>query len=625
VATRRLAFAIVGTLLCLPVTTAAAARDCRDETPLPPDVRLIAPAADVPAAFARFAGVWVGPWKETGGDTVCATLVVEEVLPSGHARLVYSHGAWEPLPIRVPAYFRAAGRIVDDELRFALPTYDRAPMAYRFTAGALAGTIRGAGHHAATRAPDLAGIGCRRRLTATIAPPTPGAPRDRLTASQLLAGPAPAAPVHNDYFLPVGSAGPARHALRGTLTIAAASSSIAREGCLGLSVPTPGFSVEVVTHGDHLVPVTRGMIGTTPAIVISPGRVWSEPGDQGMSRASLPFVVMNPLYNHAYNGVATFLFDDTRVSGFLAQVVQETAPYDDRSDAWGISPMTYSPGAVADEAALRARFDEEVHRRALTRPWADLPAAVRDAPLGGVDGEVVGDAISASGLVVDGVLYVRGCPTRYGPFPYCREMRHGVFSVTKSLGGAVALLRLAQKYGDAVFDAKIEDYVTVTASHDGWKDVTFADVLGMATGIGEHSPRREPNDWSADENKPRLFRALAKRSLAEKLAAAFEYPAYPWRRGEVFRYNSTHPSCSPRRWTRSSRGARVRTPASGTWSRRRCWSRSAPSTSRRSGRSSPTEAPGCRCSRTACSSPSTTLRGSPRCCSPAAGTRGNRS
>jgi hypothetical protein len=36
VATRRLAFAIVGTLLCLAVTTAAAARDCRDETPLPP-------------------------------------------------------------------------------------------------------------------------------------------------------------------------------------------------------------------------------------------------------------------------------------------------------------------------------------------------------------------------------------------------------------------------------------------------------------------------------------------------------------------------------------------------------------------------------------------------------------
>lgn len=541
-ATRLLASAIAGTLLCLAFTTSAAARDCRDETPLPPDVRLIAPAADVPAAIARFAGVWVGPWKEPGAESLCATLVVEEVLPSGHARVVYSHGTSEAAQLRFPGYLHAAGRIVDGELRFALPIFGRPAMAYRFTDdGALAGTFRGSGHHAVVRVHDLAGIGCRRRLTATIAP-TPGAPRDRLTASGLLAATPPAAPVHNDYFLPVGPAGPARHALRGTLTIAAASGWGAREGCPSLSVPAPGFSVEVITHGEHLVPVTRGMIGTAmPALIMSPGRVWSEPGDGGMSRASLPFVVMNPLDNNAYNGVATFLFDDTRVSGFHAQIVQETAPYDDRLDIWATSPMTYSPGAIAGEAALRARFDEEVRRRVPTRPWTDLPAPVRDAPLGGVDGEAAGDAVSASGLVVDGVLYVRGCPTRHGPFPYCREMRHGVFSVTKSLGGAVALLRLAQKYGDAVFDAKIADYVTVTASHDGWKDVTFADVLGMATGIGEVSPRREPNNAFADEFAPRFFRAVASRSLAEKLAVAFEYPAYPWRRGEVFRYNSTQP------------------------------------------------------------------------------------
>ena len=110
-----------------------------------------------------------------------------------------------------------------------------------------------------------------------------------------------------------------------------------------------------------------------------------------MSRASLPFVVLNPLDNNAYNGVATFVFDDTRVSGFHAQIVQETAPYDDRSDVRATSPMTYSPGAIAGETALRARFDEEVRRRRVpTRPWADLPAAVRDAPLGGVDGEAAG-------------------------------------------------------------------------------------------------------------------------------------------------------------------------------------------------------------------------------------------
>ena len=119
-------------------------------------------------------------------------------------------------------------------------------------------------------------------------------------------------------------------------------------------------------------------------------------------------------------------------------------------------------------------------------------------------------------------------------------MRNAAFSVTKSLGGAIALLRLAQKYGDGVFDAKIADYLTVTATHDGWKDVTFADALNMATGIGERSPRREPNDFSADENRPRMFEWLGKRSLTDKLDAAFAYPKYPWARNEVFRYNTTH-------------------------------------------------------------------------------------
>ena len=93
--TRTLTSVVAGTLLCLALTSAAAARDCRDETPLPAGVRLIAPVAGVPLAAARVAGVWSGPWLGPDGDaTACATLVVEEILPSGHARIVYSVGAW---------------------------------------------------------------------------------------------------------------------------------------------------------------------------------------------------------------------------------------------------------------------------------------------------------------------------------------------------------------------------------------------------------------------------------------------------------------------------------------------------------------------------------------------------
>ena len=85
----------------------AEARDCRDETPLPADVKLIAPGPDIAPEAVRFSGAWTGAWKEQDADTLCATLVVEELLPSGHARVIYGHGTWEPLGIRVPGYWRA--------------------------------------------------------------------------------------------------------------------------------------------------------------------------------------------------------------------------------------------------------------------------------------------------------------------------------------------------------------------------------------------------------------------------------------------------------------------------------------------------------------------------------------
>jgi hypothetical protein len=390
-----------------------------------------------------------------------------------------------------------------------------------------------------TRAADVSGIGCGAKVAGATSPPIAASPRDRLTATELLSGASAGdGPVHNDYFMPLGAAAPARHALKGKLSVAAATTSSAHRGCRGLPIPTPAFSVEFFTHGDRLVPVERGIVRPPGTVILSPGRVWSEPGDQGMSRASFPFIVVNELNNGTHNGLATFLFDDTRVSALSFQFVQETMAWE-RNDYWGRAPLAYAPGAIADESARRARFDEELRRQAPMRPWSALPASARPL-LDGIDGEVGLDDVSASGLGVDGVLYVRGCNTRYGPYPYCREMRHGVFSVTKSLGAAIALLRLAQKYGDAVFDARIADYLAITAPHDGWERVTFADALGMAAGIGERSPQRHPSDPTADENKPRMLAWMGKRTTKDKLDAGFAYPKYPWGPGQVVRYNSVH-------------------------------------------------------------------------------------
>jgi hypothetical protein len=519
---------------------AAQAKECHNETPLPADVTLIAPGPDVSQSVAEFAGAWVGAWmNRRGEDTLCQTLVVEEVLPKGHARVIYSHGTHEAGGIRQPKFWRATGRVVDGVLRFRLPVPERPDFVYRFDGQALSSTFKGEGRARLTRFEDVSRVGCRRQPGDRPVPPAAGTPRERLTADELHGPLDPTiGPVHNDYFLPVGQAGPALHAFRGTLFVGAFRMASGEQGCAGLPTPASAFSAMFFSHGEHLVPVIRDILQPPGTVIISPGRVWSEPGDGGWSRASFPFVLVDPLGNAARNGLATFLYDDTRVSALRFQIVQETHPWS-RTDYWGQVAMAYVPGAIADEAASRARYAEELKQEVPIKPWSSLPASA-GAVLAVFDGDASPEDISASGLIVGGVVHVRGCNTRYGPFPYCRHMRHGVFSVTKSMGAAVALLRLAQKYGDAVLGLKIKDYVQVTATHDGWERVTFADALNMATGIGDNAPEREPPAPHADEQKPKMFEWARARTAREKLDRGFTYGKYPWAPGEILRYNTTH-------------------------------------------------------------------------------------
>jgi hypothetical protein len=517
-------------------THASAAKECQRETPVPADVRLLTPSPEVPETIARFAGVWTGEWEHSG--EFCHTLVVEEVLANGYARVIYSYGTSVTVNIRLPGFFHATGRIVDGELRVHLPIGDRPPVAYQVAGETLQGTGPDDGRIRLTRAADLSQVGCGRRDSELPSAPPATGPRDQLTAAELLASAeAGPGPVHTAYFFPVGPAAPALHTLQGTLTVHATTMRRARYGCPAIAEPFLGFSVAFFTEGEHLVPAVRDLMPLR-TLIFSPGRVWSEPGDGGWSRASFPFVMTDPSYGTTRNGLATFLYDDTRVSAFRFQIVQESAPWT-IFDGWGQEPMTYTPGPIANDAALRAQFAAELQRQTPIRPWSAVPAAAESPWLEAFDGDSAPHEVSASGLIVDGVLYVRGCHTRWGPYPYCRHMRHGVFSVTKSLGAAIALLRLAQTYGDHVFDLNIKDYVTVTATHDGWERVTFADALNMATGVGDKAPRRDLSAPFADQG-PGTSGFQRAPTAKRKLAMAFVAGQYPWGRGEVLRYNSAH-------------------------------------------------------------------------------------
>jgi len=370
-------------------------------------------------------------------------------------------------------------------------------------------------------------------------------PRDRLMLTELMGSEYQGvAPIDNNYFMPLGTWESARHEFEGTLTVPEFVMLSPEENN---SVDSwdyfPGFTSDFFTQGKFLVPVVREIAlklsdRTYWHIMISPGTVWYEPGDNGMSRASFPFALVNERFNVAHNGLATFAYDETRVSSLFLQVIQETSP-PSQGDFWGVTTMNYSAHPLKNKSELAARFVEEERKRIPILPFSALGKSLDAGLLETFTAGIEREGISATGLIWNHTLYLQPCATRHGDYPYPRYMRNGAYSLTKAMGALIALLRLAEKYGEDVFDFKIADYVTIKAAHDGWKSVTFADALNMATGVGDYMPERvEPNVMQGDENQSKFMSFLRARSRQEKMDIAFSYGDYPWGPGEVARYNS---------------------------------------------------------------------------------------
>jgi hypothetical protein len=354
------------------------------------------------------------------------------------------------------------------------------------------------------------------------------APRDQLTFEELMRSEySGGSPIDNRYFMRVGESAPALHELQGTLTVP--------RQVMGKSTSNynsyryfPGFSVDFFTYQGHLVPATRTLIVNPGnwSLILSPGRVWSEPGDNGMSRASFPFTLGSPpdmliRGGEAHNGVATFLFDDTHVSSFRFQITQETSSDGHIYDMWGQLPMAYASGPIENQETLAAEFAEELARQMPIHPWAELESRYDPDILASFTADLPAQETSAAGLVIDGVIYLQPSLTRHGEYPYPRYMHHAAQSISKSIGAGIAMLWLAQKYGEDVFELKIVDYLDVSANHDGWEAVTFGDVLNMATGVGDNAPHRRPFDPYANETGDNYRNWVLADSTAEKLAFIF--------------------------------------------------------------------------------------------------------
>ncbi len=248
----------------------------------------------------------------------------------------------------------------------------------------------------------------------------------------------------------------------------------------------PEFNFEFVQHGTHLIPVERGtMTDSHPnwEFIIEPGRVWQESADGAYSRAALPFTLHQKNANCMHNGVLTFLFrDDGATSKVAYQISSETCLYF-QFDMWGLLNAQYSPAPVTEAPALKAAYEAEIARRMPVAPIASLGDAWPGANPGnfGSASETDPGAMTQFGLVANGIHYVGGCQTRHGAYPFCEHLVMPSYSLSKSVFAAQALLRMELKYPGYLAET-VAARISECATEGTWDDVTYANVIDMATG-----------------------------------------------------------------------------------------------------------------------------------------------
>ena len=375
----------------------------------------------------------------------------------------------------------------------------------------------------------------------------------RIGAAELLSPAWSGEITSNTAFTPAADAATAHQPFLGTLRLSETAMStqpaaIAPPAVLGRNPRLfPGVALSFFTdHGD-LVPFTQDVIRYGSGkqghsywdIIVQPGRVWSQPDDGGWSRAGFPFALVNSIEGETHNGLATFLYKDGRVSNLRFQIVQQTAPFYITHDfvAAGLVPATFAAAATDRLESLTRDYEADRTDAAPIAAWSELAAKVGAAKLVNFDGTMPASDIVLSGLDYQGIFYLKECQSAAGPLPWCDRARFGVWSATKALANETALLRLAEKFGPSVFELKIVDYVPQAARYPGWRTVRFEDAINMATGIGNGSTKREPNDTSDGYLDPSYSRWYEARSTGEKVAALLaDGRVYPWGPGQVTRY-----------------------------------------------------------------------------------------
>jgi len=285
----------------------------------------------------------------------------------------------------------------------------------------------------------------------------------------------------------------------------------------------PPIEITFVASGSHLIPAQQGLVITGSPVwnyIVGPGRVWRERADDGYTRATFPFALVQRNQNCVHNGEMAFLFSNSRkpnISNVYYQITQETC-FPMKFNLWGIVSATYTPSSVPNAQAIASRQAQEFSRRMPAKPWHELE---KDFQKYGFRGSPFLAAykhpqeVTTYGVVVNGINYSAGCPTRFGEYAYCEEMRLPSYSIAKSAFASVALMRLGELYSPKIYRDLIKNYLPEYKEGGNWEQTTFNNVSDMATG-NYNLP-----GYEADEDSPAMDRFLVAEDRETKLKTAF--------------------------------------------------------------------------------------------------------
>ena len=133
---------------------------------------------------------------------------------------------------------------------------------------------------------------------------------------------------------------------------------------------------------------------------------------------------------------------------------------------------------------MKQAFLDELDHRFETRSWSSLEEDFPGVGLVGLDRGLTLHEQTSRGILVDDVLYLDACPTRYGDYAFCEQILLPSYSLAKTLHIGLVTAAMAQELDIDPYAVDVSELLPrSTASAPGnWEGVTVEHLLDMTTG-----------------------------------------------------------------------------------------------------------------------------------------------